>query len=86
MSDNVVPFNNGEEPEQYSCPTCDLVLEFMSYVVETESSDELFEVLSGLVNEAKDLGVKEYLVHEIDSKIALFEHLEHGCCDEDCEC
>jgi hypothetical protein len=82
MSDNIIPFNNGNE-EEHHCPTCDLIHEFMVYILDADSAEEIFGIVTGLVKEAKDLGLKEYLAHEIDSKIALFEHLENGCCEEE---
>jgi hypothetical protein len=76
----------GNEEEQHSCPTCDLILEHMAYVMDAESTEELFDALSELVQDAKDLGLKEYLVHELNTKVALLDHLEYGCCEEDCDC
>jgi hypothetical protein len=76
----------GNEEEQHSCPTCDLILEHMEYVLDAESPEQLFEALSELVHDAKDLGLKEYLIHELDAKAALLDHLEYGCDCEECNC
>lgn len=84
----IIPFNNNNEEETCACPTCDLILEFISYVKETKTVDELFDVLSDLVNEAKVLGIKEHLVTEIDSKIQILDHLDGfcECSDDECDC
>jgi hypothetical protein len=75
----------GQDEEQHSCPTCDLVWSYLGEVIDSESPEELFEALSGLVSEAKDLGLKEYLVAELDAKAELLDILEGNCCDCD-EC
>lgn len=82
MPDNVIPFSNEEPEDDYCCDSCDLTMEFMSYVLEAESDGEVYEVLRALVDESKKLGIKEYLIHEISSKMNLIDHLELGC---DCE-
>jgi hypothetical protein len=87
MSDNVVPFNNGNEEEPESCcETCDLTLETLSYVIDAESTQELFDVLREFAEECKRVGIKEYLISELDSKAELLDILEYGCCDEECDC
>lgn len=79
----IIQFNKQPE-EQHSCPTCDLVLSYIDEIADSESPEELFELLSELVEEAKDLGVASYLAAEIDSKIELFEHLTGECgCEEE---
>lgn len=87
MSDKIVPFKGKDEQpeEQHSCETCDLVWEFMSYVAETETPEELFEVLSGLVNEGKILGQKELLIAQVNQNLNMLDQLDGFDCDcEDC--
>jgi hypothetical protein len=87
MSDNVIPFNNSENEEESCCELCDLTIETIGYVYETASTEELFNVLREFADECKRVGVKEYLISELDSKAELLDHLEYGCCnDVDCDC
>lgn len=79
---DIIPFNNEPEEEQHQCETCDLVWEHMEYLFYAESEEQKFEILSELVHEAKKLGMKELLVTQIDSKIALLDHLD-GCCEDE---
>lgn len=72
----IIQFKN--EQEEHCCPSCDLAEEYMDYVIDTETPSELFSVLRDLVQEAKDLGVKDYLVHELESKSNLLDYLEYG--------
>lgn len=83
----IIQFNQGNK-EEHCCPNCDLVLSYIGEVIESESPEELFEVLSELVLEAKELGLKEYLIAELEAKVELLDQLEYGCdgnC-EDCNC
>jgi len=82
MSDNIIPFN-GEQEDEHCCRTCDLVLDFVDVVKEHGNDDEaLFAILSEMASQAKSIGIQEFLIREIDSKINLLEHLEDEC---DCE-
>lgn len=78
----IIQFRNESQEEKHSCPTCDLVWEFVEYTKEAESEEELFEILSALANESKNLGVKEFLVFDIDNKIHLLDHLDGEHCEE----
>jgi hypothetical protein len=78
----IVQFNKGNVEEESCCETCDLVREHMTYVIDAESPQELFDVLREFAEELKKLGLKEYLVKELDAKVELLDYLEYGC---DCE-
>lgn len=80
----VIQFNNQQSEEQHSCPMCDMIWEFMGYCKEAESEEELFEILSGLTEEAKALGQKELLVSQVNQSMELLDHI-YGTCDCDCE-
>lgn len=87
----IIQFKNETQQEVHECPTCNLVWEFLEYAKEADTQEELFEILSGLANEAKDLGIKEFLVHDIDNKVQILRHLDNGHCDceeccDDCDC
>jgi hypothetical protein len=87
MSDNIYPFNKGNEEEPESCcELCDLTIETIGYVIEAETTEDLFNVLREFAEECKRVGIKEYLISELDSKAELLDHLEYGCSDEDCDC
>ncbi|PGZ96958.1 hypothetical protein COE51_16450 [Bacillus pseudomycoides] len=75
-----------ENEEKCTCPTCELVHAAMNCAMSAESHEELLSILHTFAEDAKDLGVKEYLTLEIESKVKLFNHLEHGHCDEECSC
>jgi len=78
----IIQFNS-ENEESHSCPTCDLILNYIEEIVNAETPEQLWESLEELVLDAKDLGVKEYLIHDIDSKVELLEYLENSCdCDQ----
>ncbi len=51
----VIQFKKEEE----TCPICDLVYEFMEDVAESESSEELFSLLTELAVIANNMGVDE---------------------------
>lgn len=80
---DVVDFNRGhnEEPE-HCCETCELVNEFIPYIRDCTDDKELFEVLTQLVRESQSIGLKHYLVNEVNSLTQLIDHLELGCCEE----
>lgn len=86
MSDNVIPFNNEEEQDYCPCPSCDLINEFIPYVIDAESPQELFEVLNDFLHEAKTLGIKEILTRQINASINLIDSLDGCCDDEECDC
>jgi hypothetical protein len=81
----IIQFNKGNE-EEHSCPVCDLAFEYMNLVVDAESPEQLFEMLSELIHEAMDLGVISYLHQEISHKEELLDRLTYSCCDEECDC
>lgn len=87
MSDKIVPFKGKDEQpeEQHSCETCDLAFEFMQYAFEVESPEEMFEVMSDLIHEAKKLGQKELLIAQVNQNFNMLDQLDGLDCDcEDC--
>lgn len=86
---NIYKFN--KEEQEHSCPTCDLVEEYFSYAIEADSKSELYNIIEAVVQEAKELGMKDVLSQRITSDFHLLKHLEGEhcdiCCeDEDCDC
>jgi hypothetical protein len=80
MSDNVIPFNNGDEESESCCEFCDLTHEYLHYVLDTlqdGSIEDLYDVLRGLVDEAGKLMLIDYLKQEVESKFEMLDHL-HG--------
>lgn len=70
--------NNVPEEEQCPCDSCDLALEFVQYIKECESDEELFNVLRALVAESGKLQLKEYLMKEIQNTAELLDILEYS--------
>jgi hypothetical protein len=70
--------NNGDHEEESCCEFCELAKEFMNYVKNCESDEELFEVLRGLVGESAKLQLKDYLQKEIQNNAELLDILEYG--------
>lgn len=84
MSDNIYPFNKGNDEEHESCcPFCELTDEFLKYAIEAESVNEMREILRDLVSEASKLGMLEMLQQEISHKAELMDILIYGEDDED---
>jgi hypothetical protein len=80
----IIEFKGKEEQEQHSCDVCDLAYEYLEYCIDAESPEELFEILSDLINEAKVLGMKQLLINQVNQSMELLDEL-HGVCDcEDC--
>lgn len=74
--------------DEHSCPTCDLVIEHIEGISESNSPEELFDRLLELVHEAQHQAVVDFLGNEIESKIGLFKALtgQDTCeCDQCCE-
>jgi hypothetical protein len=71
-------FKGKDEPEEESCSCefCDLALEFIDYVKDCESDEDLFIVLRGLVTESAKLQLKEYLNKQIQNNIELIDILD----------
>lgn len=85
MSDNIIPFNNGNEDSESCCPQCDIAHEFVYIVLDTLENgtvEDLFGVLRGLVEEAGKLSLIEYLEHELDHKSQLIDTLIYGVDEE----
>jgi hypothetical protein len=70
--------SNEPEEDHCECEFCDLTSEFVEYVKECESDEELFNVLRALVAEASKLQLKEYLMKEVQNNIELIDILESG--------
>jgi hypothetical protein len=68
----------GNEPEEdhCECEFCDLTSEFVEYVKECESDEDIFNVLRALVAEASKLQLKEYLMKEVQNNIELIDILD----------
>jgi hypothetical protein len=67
---------NELEEEHCACEFCDLTSEFVEYVKECESDEELFNVLRALVAESSKLQLKEYLMKEVQNNIELIDILD----------
>jgi hypothetical protein len=86
MSDNIVNFPNDEHEEEHDCLTCQLVDEFLTYVIyHKDDEDVLRDILTDLVQEAKLLEFKENLVAEINRNVSILKQLECSCdiCNEE---
>lgn len=82
-------FNFNNEEECCKCETCDLIDEFFEYAISSDTPEELREILTGLVNEAKVIGYKDAIKADLNLKMKVLNNLE-GCdceiCDEEnCE-
>lgn len=81
MSDNIIPFNNNSEEDKPCCPSCELAEEYFVYLLDTLQNKTLedgYGVIRELVEQAKDLGVIEYLEHELEHKAELLDRLTYG--------
>lgn len=75
-----------KDEENCECLTCEIVDNYFDAIVEADSEEELFYLLNDLVREGKILGVKEYLIRDIDDKMELFNELSYcDCCEDDCD-
>jgi hypothetical protein len=80
---DIYNFNNNSNEEESCCPFCDLANEFVDYVKDCESDEELFDVLRGLVGEASKLTLVDFLQQEITNNAAILDQLVYGDCEED---
>lgn len=70
-------FKSKDEPEEYcECEYCQLTLEFVDYIKECNTDEEMFNILRALVAESSKLQLKEYLNKEIQNNIDLIEILD----------
>lgn len=81
----VIQFKNNQEETESCCEFCDLTLEFMEYAKETESEEELFNVLREFANEVSVLSLRQYLTQELSNKVELLDTLTYGYCEDDCD-
>jgi hypothetical protein len=78
----VIQFKREVEQEESCCPYCELVLDHIEGIAESESPQELFELLSQLVNEASHIGSEEFfddgfeIGHKVGYKDALEDEVE----------
>jgi hypothetical protein len=70
--------NNSNENEECTCEYCQLAEEFVSIVAETETPQELFNVLRELISEATRLGIVEFLEKENENNVKLVHSLKYG--------
>jgi hypothetical protein len=71
-------FNNNEQEEVCECEFCELAHEFIEYVKDCTTDEELFEALRALIGEAGKLQLKDYLMKEIQNNAELIDILEYG--------
>lgn len=72
------------QKEQCECPTCNLIREYSTYVQETESVDELEDILRGLISEVEESifikafeeGYKQALLNDIEIKAEIVRDME----------
>lgn len=81
---DVFEFNKENEDQNCDCSICNLISEFLEYIIHAESKEQLEEVVRGLVMEAKNEGWKEALIADVNMKMELLDDL-HGHCDCDDE-
>jgi hypothetical protein len=70
--------NSSNEDEDCTCEYCQLAEEYIPYVVETKSPQELFNVLRELISEASNLTVIDFLEREIENNVELVHRLKYG--------
>jgi hypothetical protein len=75
--------NNNNHEEESCCPFCELANEFIEYVKDCQSDEELFDVLRGLVGESSKLTLIDFLQQEISNNAKILDHLVYG--EHDCE-
>lgn len=76
----VYEFNNNDE--QCDCSYCQLTNEFLLYVLDADSPDEVRDILRQLVSEASKLTLIDFLQKEIQNNAALLDHLVYGIDEE----
>lgn len=70
------------------CPTCDLLEGYKEIILNSDTEDEVFELLFELFTLAKEIGYKECLHDSISAQVSLLKELEcgNGCdCEDGCE-
>ena len=81
MRDNIIPFNQNNEDEDYCCESCDLAQEYFFMLLdklENSSFEEAYGVVRELVEEAKNLALIEFLEHEMEYNADLLDRLKYG--------
>ncbi|WP_133120604.1 hypothetical protein [Heyndrickxia camelliae] len=73
-----------QDQEEFCCPTCELVSKYVEIAKQAESEEDLFDILSNLIDESRLIDIKQKLIHEIHYKMDLLEKLECDC--DECHC
>lgn len=81
---------NELQEDNHSCPDCDLVLDYFNSVTKADSQEELFAVLSGLVQDAKKMGFKDAIEMYLFNSMNILDQLDdecdcEGCCNGECD-
>ena len=79
---DIYHFNNPSQDEPESCcEYCDIAKEYMEYLVQTDDPQQFFDILREALEEARKVGIKEFLVQQIDAQEELLAELMYGDCD-----
>jgi hypothetical protein len=71
-------FNNNGNEEESCCPECQLVNEYMMYLKDCKSHEDVFDVLRTLVAESEKLAIIDFLQQENENNAKILDHLVYG--------
>ncbi|WEG18514.1 hypothetical protein PQ478_08530 [Alkalihalophilus pseudofirmus] len=87
---NLFKFQEEEQHHELECRDCGMLKDYYEMILDSDTEDELRELIESLFFVAKEEGYKQCLVHGAVAQMKLLDELNSQCppdcdCEDECE-